>query len=167
MITIVKDDKHLITIHYDTTVSDIKRYTIWNEGISTVVVAKEGEAADIVWQHVLDRVKDMRAALLIAERSDPYMQQSGYHRGNPYRHAHVYAGIEPTQDDIKTHMKQWIIWTLWQLASPHHNRYDNGEERVAALTALAGLLGIHAAKKVQIHLTGMGAEAPMFTSYTS
>jgi hypothetical protein len=152
MITTVRDDKQLITIHYDTTVSDIKRYTILNEGVSTVVVAGECEAADIVWQRVLDWVKDMRAALLNAQRNDPYMQQSGYLRGNPYRHAHVYAGIEPTQDDIKAHMKQWIVWSLWKLASPHHNCYGKGEERVAALTALAGLLGIHATKKVQVDL---------------
>lgn len=154
-ITTVKDEMQLITIHYDTRDSVVKRYTIWNEGISHVVIAGDEEVASEVWQRVLGKVKDMRNAFLIAERLDPYMQQSRFHRGNPYRHAHIYAGIEPTQEDVKAHMKQWIVWSLWQLASPHHNRYDKGDERVAALCLLAELYGMHASNSMQVELVAV------------
>ena len=78
------------------------------------------------------------------------MKNPAFVRGNPYRQAHIYAGIEPTREQVAAHMKQWIIWSLWQLACPQRN--DRAMERIAALGALAELYGLHQPQTVRVKL---------------
>lgn len=137
-----KDDLQLLTVHYDTEGAIPTRYIIWFEGRDYVVVAEEGEFPGAVWERVLSEVRFMRQVVAISERLDPYLRDGRLRRGNPYRVAHVYAGIEPTPEQVKGHMRQWIEWSLWRLADPRRN--DNGDERVAALCALSELYGLTA-----------------------
>ena len=151
MITSYTDHKQNIVVHHDTEATEpAKRFIIWIEGRDRHVVAQDGEFPGATWERVVASVQDMRQCLTEAERRDPIWKNPAFIRGNPHRQAHVYAGIAPTREQVAAHMKQWIIWTLWQLACPERN--DNAMERIAALGALAELYGLHQPKAVYVTL---------------
>lgn len=149
--TTFRNEKELLEIHYDTEATEpATRFVIWFEGLNTVIVANDGELSDALWERVLEQVRNMRHSFRDADHRDPHHLVSGYHRGNPWRTAHIYCGIEPTQEQVAAHMKQWIEWMLWQISNPWRN--DNGDERVAALCALADLYGFTEPQKVRAEL---------------
>ena len=151
MITNYTDHTQNIVVYYDTEATEpATRFVIWFEGADRHVVAEDGELPAATWGRVLASVQDMRRSLAEAEQRDPSWKNPAFVRGNPYRQAHVYAGIEPTREQVASHMKQWIIWTLWQLACPRRNK--NAMERIAALGALAELYGLHQPPPVYVTL---------------
>ena len=142
MISNHTDDAHNIVVHYDTEATEpATRFIVWVEGNDRHVVAEDGELPAATWARVLEQVQDMRRSLAEAEQRDPAWKNPAFIRGNPHRQAHVYAGIEPTREQVAAHMRKWIIWSLWQLSNPYRN--DNAMERIAALGALAELYGLH------------------------
>ena len=149
MITSHTDHDQNIVVHHDTEATEpAKRFIVWVEGSDRHVVAEDGELPAATWGRVLASVRDMRHSLAEAEQRDPAWKNPAFIRGNPYRQAHVYAGIEPTREQVSAHMRKWIIWSLWQLACPERN--DNAMERIAALGALAELYGLHQPQTVYI-----------------
>ena len=117
----------------------VERYTICFEGRCTVVVAQPFESPAAVWQRVIELIDDIRAVI-----------RRGAWRGREYYFATVYAGIQPTEQQQKEHMKDWISACLYQLADPAHNK-DEGA-RVDALIALAELHGLNAPRRCAITL---------------
>lgn len=150
MITSYTDHTQNIVVHYDTDAEPAKRFIVWVEGNDRHVVAEDGEFPGATWERVLATVQDMRRTLAEAQQRDPGWKHPAFVRGNPYRQAHVYAGVEPTREQVASHMKQWIIWSLWQLACPQRN--DRAMERIAALGALAELYGLHQPQTVRVKL---------------
>jgi mannose/cellobiose epimerase-like protein (N-acyl-D-glucosamine 2-epimerase family) len=73
----------------------------------------------------------------------------GAWRGREFHYATIYAGIEPTDEDRKEHMRDWIAACLYQLADPAHNK--DAYSRVQALIALSELHGLAAPRVV--HMT--------------
>lgn len=143
MIATYTNDAENIVVHYDTEAAEpATRFVIWLEGDDKHVIAKDGEFPGAVWERVCAEVRRMRHNLLMQEYLDSRQRMSrGLVRGNRHRAAHVYADIEPTREQVAGHVKEWMTWTLWQLACPHRNK--NGTERVAALCALADLFGLN------------------------
>lgn len=117
----------------------VGRYTICFEGRCTVVVAQPFESPAAVWQRVIELIDDIRAVI-----------RRGAWRGREYYFATVYAGIQPTEQQQKEHMKDWISACLYQLADPAHNK-DEGA-RVDALIALAELHGLNAPRRYAVNL---------------
>lgn len=150
MITSYTDHKQNVVVHYDTANETPKRFIIWIEGRDRHVVTEEGELPCATLERAFASVQDMRRSFADAEQRDPSWKNPAFFRGNPYRLAHVYSGVEPTREQVAAHMKQWIIWILWQLACPRRNR--NATERVAALGALAELYGLHQPRTVCVTL---------------
>jgi len=152
VITNYTDHAQNIVVYHDTEATEpATRFVIWFEGADRHVVAQDGESPAATWERVLESVQDMRLNLFMQEFGDPRQRMSrGLMRGNRHRTAHVYAGIKPTREQVASHMKQWIIWTLWQLACPHRNK--NAMERIAALGALAELYGLHQPQTVYVTL---------------
>jgi hypothetical protein len=146
------DDAHNIVVHYDTEATEpATRFVIWFEGNDRHVVAMDGESPAATYERVLASVQDMRLNLFMQEFGDSHQRMSrGLMRGNRHRPAHVYAGIKPTREQVAGHMRQWLTWTLWQLANPYRN--DNAMERIAALGTLAELYGLHQPQTVYITL---------------
>jgi hypothetical protein len=136
MITSHTNDEQNIVIHYDTDAESTQRFTIWFAGCDRHVVTEKDECLSAVWERVCKKIIEMRHNLLFQEFSDPHQRMSaGLMRGNRSGTAHVYAGITPTRQQVAGHMKQFITWTLYQLACPRRNK--NAMERIAALGALA------------------------------
>lgn len=152
MIANYTDDAQNIVVHYDTEATEpATRFVIWFEGADRHVVAQDGESPAATWERVLESVQDMRLNLFMQEFGDPRQRMSrGLMRGNRHRTAHVYAGIKPTPEQVAGHMRQWLTWSLWQLACPHRNK--NAIERIAALGALAELYGLHQPPPVYVTL---------------
>lgn len=140
IITQIDRDMRL-RIVFDNERSPAKRYTIFFEGRDTVVVGQPFESAEAVWQRVLDTVADMRAVI-----------RRGAWRGREHYFANIYAGIEPTDEQRKEPMKDWISACLHQLADPARNK--DGDSRVEALIALSELHGITAPRVMYIEMIG-------------
>lgn len=135
------------------TTSDIKRllriyagddqdpdtYTVWFEGRDMRVTRKEGESSAELWSRVCDTVGHMRQVV-----------HRGCLRGRASAFAHVYAGITPTEADERERMREWIVWSLWQLADPRQN--NDHIERVQALCLLADLFGIMPPQKTSMEV---------------
>jgi hypothetical protein len=135
------------------TTSDIKRllriyagddlnpdtYTVWFEGRDMRVTRKEGESSAELWSRVCGTVEHMRQVV-----------HRGCLRGRVSAFAHVYAGITPTEADERERMREWIVWSLWQLADPQQN--NDHIERVQALYLLADLFGIMPPTQTQTEL---------------
>ncbi len=146
--TYIDRDRNIV-VHYDAQATGpVTRFTVWNEGDEHVVVAEPGETSAQAMGRVHDELRRMRSAINCAQRRDPEWKQSGFHRGAQHRAAHVYAGIEPTREQVASHMKDWITWMLYQIANPRLNK--NGTERVAALCALADLYGLSTANEALV-----------------
>lgn len=152
MITNYTDHAQNIVVYYDTEATEpATHFVIWFEGADTHVVAKGGEFPGATWERVCAEVRRMRHDLHQQEFIDPHQRMSrGLMRGNRHRAAHVYAGIKPTPEQVAGHMRQWLTWSLWQLACPHRNK--NAIERIAALGALAELYGLHQPPPVYVTL---------------
>lgn len=114
----------------------VERYTIHFEGRRTVVVGKPWESPAAVWQRVLELIADMRAVI-----------RRGAYRGREHYFATVYAGIQPTEQQQKGHMKDWISAMLYQLADS-----SRGRAQVDALGALAKLHGLQKPCRVPRHM---------------
>jgi hypothetical protein len=135
------------------TTSDIKRllriyagddlnpdtYTVWFEGRDMRVTRKEGESSAELWSRVCGTVEHMRQVV-----------HRGCLRGRVSAFAHVYAGITPTEADERERMREWIVWSLWQLTDPRQN--NDHIERVQALCLLADLFGIMPPQKTSIEI---------------
>ncbi|MGB4065312.1 MAG: hypothetical protein WBK19_15920 [Azonexus sp.] len=120
------DREKRLKIVFDSERSPATRYTIFFEGRDTVVVGQPFESAEAVWQRVLDTVAEMRAVI-----------RRGAWRGREHYFAIIYADIEPTDEQRKEPMKDWITACLYQLADPARNK--DGDSRVEALIALSEL----------------------------
>lgn len=139
IITHTDRDNRLRVVFDNERTAPAKRYTIFFEGRDTVVVAQPSESPAAVWQRVLDTVADMRAVI-----------RRGAWRGREHYFANIYAGIEPTDEQRKEPMKDWISACLYQLADPARNK--DGDSRVEALIALSELHGITARRFVYVTL---------------
>lgn len=147
------DREQNIVVHYDAQATGpVTCFTIWHEGIERVVVAKRGESSAQAMQRVQDEVQRMRKDIDNSHRTGAGWRTaaSAYHTGAQHRAAHVYAGIEPTPEQVASHMKDWITWMLYQIASPTRNKDDDGTGRVAALCALADLHGLNTAREAPL-----------------
>lgn len=131
------DREKRLRIVFDSERSPATRYTIFFEGRDTVVVGQPFESPAAVWQRVLDTVADMRAVI-----------RRGAWRGREHYVAIIYADIEPTDEQRKEPMKDWITACLYQLADPAHNK--DGDSRVEALIALSELHGLNQPQKVYV-----------------
>ena len=135
------------------TTSDIKRllriyagddqnpdtYTVWFEGRDMRVTRQEDESGAELWSRVCETVRHMRQVV-----------HRGCLRGRVSAFAHVYAGITPTEADERERMREWIVWSLWQLADRRQN--NDHIERVQALCLLADLFGIMPPQKTSIEV---------------
>lgn len=131
------DREKRLRIVFDSERSPATRYTIFFEGRDTVVVGQPFESPAAVWQRVLDTVADMRAVI-----------RHGAWRGREHYVAIIYADIEPTDEQRKEPMKDWITACLYQLADPAHNK--DGDSRVEALIALSELHGLNQPQTVYV-----------------
>lgn len=116
---------------------DPSRYTVWFEGRDMRVTRNDGEPAAELWSRVCDTVQHMRQVV-----------HRGRWRGRVSAFAHVYAGITPTEADERERMKEWIVWSLWEIAEGR----DSGShmEQVQAYTLLAELFGMVPPSNVNI-----------------
>lgn len=138
-VTTYKDKANRLTVHYDTDLPQPNRFVIWLEGRGTTVASRPGELPDAVWQRVVDWVRHMRAGFERTERTDPKKRHSSSHQGNPYGEGTVYAGIDPTAQQVREHLEQWLIWKLYQQAD---SPASSAMQKVHALSALAELVGL-------------------------
>ncbi len=138
-ITHTDRDNRLRVVFDNERTAPAERYTICFEGRDTVVVVQPWEPPAAVWQRVLDTVADMRAVI-----------GRGTWRGREHYFATVYAGIQPTEQQKREHMKDWISFCLYQLADPTRNK--DAVSRVEALIALSELHGITAPRVVNVTL---------------
>lgn len=118
---------------------DPSRYTVWFEGRNMRVTRTDGEPAAELWSRVCDTVQHMRQVV-----------SRGRSRGRVSAFAHVYAGITPTEADERECMKEWIVWSLWEIAEGR----DSGShmEQVQAYTLLAELFGLIPLNLTQVEL---------------
>lgn len=114
-------------------------YIVWFEGRDMRVTGKEGESSAELWSRVCGTVEHMRQVV-----------HRGCLRGRVSAFAHVYAGITPTEADERERMREWIVWSLWQIAEGR----DSGShmERVQALTLLAETYGLVPPSNINIQL---------------
>lgn len=138
-ITTYRDEANRLIVHYDTDLPQPTRFVIWLEGRGTTIVGKPGELPSAVWQRVVDWVRHMREGFVRAERIDPKHRHPSMHCGNPYREGTVYAGIDPTPQQVREHLHQWMIWRLYQQAD---SPASSAMQKVNALSALAELVGL-------------------------
>lgn len=113
------------------------RYTIIFEGREDVVIAQPFESAAATWQRVLARLAENRSII-----------RHGAWRGREFHYATIFAGIEPTDEDRKEHMRDWISACLYQMADPARNK--DAESRVQALIALSELHGLNQPRAVHV-----------------
>lgn len=138
-VTTYRDEANRLTVHYDTTLPQPTRFVIWLEGRGTTVASRPGELPGAVWQRVVNWVRHMRAGFVRAERMDAQHRHSSMHCGNPYGEGTVYAGIDPTPQQVKQHLEQWMIRKLYQQAD---SPVSSAMQKVHALSALAELVGL-------------------------
>lgn len=131
------DREKRLRIVFDSERSPATRYTIFFEGRDTVVVGQPWESAAAVWQRVLELISDMRAVI-----------RCGAWLGREHFFATVFADIEPTDEQRKESMKDWISACLYQLADPARNK--DGYSRVEALIALSELHGLNQSQTVYV-----------------
>lgn len=136
IITHTDRDNRLHVVFDDEHSTPADRYAICFEGRDTVVVSNPWEEPAAVWQRVLATVAEMRAVI-----------RRGAWRGREHYFATIYA-IEPTDEQRKEHMKDWISACLYQLADPAHNKDD--DSRVEALIALSELHGLSRPRTVYV-----------------
>lgn len=113
------------------------QYTIIFEGREDVVIAQAFESPDATWQRALARIAENRAII-----------RRGAWRGREFHYATVFAGIEPTDEQRKALMRDWISASLYQLADPVRNK--DAESRVQALIALCELHGLNQPHAVHV-----------------
>lgn len=142
IITHTDRDNRLRVVFDNERTAPAERYAIFFEGRDTVVVAQPFESASDVWQRVLDTVADMRAVI-----------RRGAWRGREHYFAFVYAGIQPTAEQRKEAMKDWISACLYQLADPARNK--DADSRVEALIALSELHGLAAPRAVHVTMSSL------------
>lgn len=142
IITHTDRDNRLRVVFDNERTAPAERYAIFFEGRDTVVVAQPFESASDVWQRVLDTVADMRAVI-----------RRGAWRGREHYFAFVYAGIQPTAEQRKEAMKDWISACLYQLADPARNK--DADSRVEALIALSELHGLAAPRAVHVTMPSL------------
>lgn len=132
MTSITNTDRNhrLHVVFDDKRTAPVKRYTIWIEGQTHVVIAEPWESPDTVWQRVLDLVANIRATLW----RDTW-------RGNEHHFATVYADIKPTEQQRKEHEKDRFSACLYRLADPTLNK--DAYSRVQALIFLSELHGLN------------------------
>ena len=114
-------------------------YIVWFEGRDMRVTRNEGEASAELWSRVCGTVEHMRQVV-----------HRGCLCGRVSAFAHVYAGITPTEADERARMKEWIVWSLWQIAEGRDS--SSHMERVQALTLLAELFGLVPPNSTQVEV---------------
>lgn len=107
IVTQIDRDKRLRIVFDDENTAIIGRYAILFEERNTVVVGQPFESPAAVWQRVLDTVANMRAVV-----------RRGAWQGREHYFAAIFAGIEPTEDQRKEHLKDWISFCLGHQPSP-------------------------------------------------
>lgn len=140
-----------ITTYYDPEAPAPTRFFIWFENVKVWVVAEAGEASATTWRRVVDYVQYRRKHFLDGSQKDIEWKRQGYFRGDPNRHAHVFAGIDMPEELGKQLFKRWIIWWCFQMASPTRN--PDHEARVEALALIARLEGWYAPQREQVRIT--------------
>lgn len=138
-VTTYRDKANRLTVHYDTDLPPPTRFIVWLEGRGTTVASRPGELPEAVWQRVVDWVRHMRAGFERTERTDPKNRHSSSHQGNPYGECTVYAGIDPSPQQVREHLEQWMIRKLYQQAD---SPATSAMQKVHALSALAELVGL-------------------------
>ncbi len=139
MNTTYRDEANRLIVHYDTILPQPTRFIVWLEGRGTTIVGRPGELPGAVWQRVVDWVRHMREGFVRAERTPANARHASMHCGNPYREGTVYAGIDPTPQQVREHLHQWVIWRLYQQAD---SPASSAMQKVNALSALAELVGL-------------------------
>jgi hypothetical protein len=139
-----------ITTYYDPEAPAPTRFFIWFEMRKDVITAKAGETPAATWQRVLAEVQRLRKHFMDGLQRDSEWKRQGYFRGNPFQHAHVFAGIDMPEELGKQLKKRWIIWWCYQMASPTRN--PDHEARVEALALICRLEGLYPPQRKQVHI---------------
>lgn len=117
-------------------------YIVWFEGRAMRIKREQSESAAVLWSRVSDIVDHMRQVV-----------RRGNLIGNASAFAHVYAGVMPTEADERERMKEWIVWSLWELTDPQKN--DDHVARVEAYCLLAKIYGFMPSEKTDIEINVM------------
>jgi hypothetical protein len=138
-VTTYLDEANRLIVHYATDLPQPTRFVVWLEGRGTTIEGRPGELPSAVWQRVVDSVRHMREGFARVERLTPKHRHAGMHQGNPYREGNVYAGIDPTRQQVQAHLRQWMVWVLYK----HANSPSSTDmQKVNALSALAEIVGL-------------------------
>lgn len=135
IITKTLDIEKIHCIYDDENVTLIERYTICFQQWTNVVIKESGESPSATWQRVVDDINSTRQLI-----------RSGLLGGNQFSYATVYAGIAPTEMQLKEHWRKIVIDSL--IAIANEDTQKNGKARVAALTLASELSGMVPAPQV-------------------
>lgn len=119
----------LLHLAYDDAAAEPDRYVIWFEGREHVVTTDRLESPASVWQRVLDHIQQSRTEI-----------HRGHWCGREFSHATVYAGVAPTDEQRKGHIRDHLIHMLLEIASPAITK--DSASRVKAALLAAELLGM-------------------------
>lgn len=153
MITTYRDEASRLIVHFDTDHTAPTRFVVWLEGKSTTIVGKPGELPSAVWQRVVNSVRQMREGFARVERMTPKQRHPSMHWGNPYRMGSVYAGIDPTPQQAKEHLTQWVIQNLYKIAESPSSTPMQQVHACSALAEITGLVKPDPKRPITIVLT--------------
>lgn len=139
-ITTYRDEATRLIIHHDTDLPQPTQFVIWLEGKGSTITGRPGELPCEVWQRVVSSVQYMREGFARVERIAPKHRCGGMHQGNPYRDGNVYAGIDPTPQQVQEHRKQWMIQMLYKIAESPLSTPMQQVEAYGALAEITGLV---------------------------
>lgn len=137
IITKTLDIEKLHCIYDDQNVTSIERYTTYFQHWTSVVITQAGESPVATWRRVLDAIHSTRQLI-----------RSGLLCGNQFSYATVYAGIAPTEMQLKEHCRRNVIDLL--IAVANEDKQKHGNARVAALILASELSGIASAPQVKM-----------------
>lgn len=127
----------LLHLVYDDAAVAPQRYIIWFEGREHVVTTEDLESPASVWQRVLGWIEQSRMEI-----------HRSYLGGREFAHATVYAGILPTAEQRRGHIREHLVHILLEIASPVNT--PDSASRVRAAMAAGELLGMLPTKKRQM-----------------
>lgn len=151
------DTAQRITTYYDPAAPAPARFLIWFENRKVRIIAETAETSAATWQRVVTEVQRLRQHFRDGAQKDMEWKRPGYFRGNPDRHAHVFAGIDMPEELRLQLFKRWAVWWFEMMSCEARN--PDHDSRVAALTIACKLDGLDTPQRAQVHIRVLQQEA--------